>query len=414
MTNTYILLISFLAIACVILKPFKISEYIWACAGASILLITGFLSPSNVFSALAKGNDVYLFLVGMMLLAEAARIEGLFDWLAAHATRSAKGSAKRLFLLIYLVGTIVTIFLSNDATAVVLTPAVIAAMKAGKVKDPMPYLFICAFVANAASFVLPISNPANLVIYGDHLPSLSGWLSGFLIPSLISIITTFIVLMIVQRKQLLQAIQLDIPIPNLSNGGKTALAGILLSAIVLLACSAIDIPLGLPTFLAGLFTVIIIFFSTKRNPLSIAKSVSWQVLPLVGGLFVIVEGLSKTGLTQSIAAFLMQHTDVNVTSATWGIGVFTAFICNLMNNLPAGLTAGNVILIANPPEIVRRAILIGIDMGPNLSLTGSLASILWLVALRRENLNVSAWSFLKLGIVVMTIPLILVLASLFI
>ncbi|RYE39326.1 MAG: hypothetical protein EOP48_25920 [Sphingobacteriales bacterium] len=65
------------------------------------------------------------------------------------------------------------------------------------------------------------------------------------------------------------------------------------------------------------FTVIIIFFSTKRNPLTIAKSVSWQILPLVGGLFVIVEGLSKTDLTQLIAAFLMQHTEINVTSATW-------------------------------------------------------------------------------------------------
>jgi arsenical pump membrane protein len=74
MTDIYILLIPFLAIAGVILKPYKISEYIWACAGAMILLILGFLSPSNVFSALAKGNDVYLFLVGMMLLAEAARI----------------------------------------------------------------------------------------------------------------------------------------------------------------------------------------------------------------------------------------------------------------------------------------------------------------------------------------------------
>ncbi len=97
MTNYYILLISFLAIAGVILKPFKISEYIWACAGAAILFITGFLSSSSVLSALAKGNDVYLFLVGMMLLAEAARVEGLFNWLAAHATRSAKGSAKKLF-----------------------------------------------------------------------------------------------------------------------------------------------------------------------------------------------------------------------------------------------------------------------------------------------------------------------------
>ncbi|MDT9115758.1 SLC13 family permease, partial [Escherichia coli] len=85
---------------------------------------------------------------GMMLLSEIARKEGLFDWLAAHAVRAAKGSATRLFLLVYLVGTVVTVFLSNDACAVVLTPAVFAATKAAGVKQPLPYLFICAFIAN--------------------------------------------------------------------------------------------------------------------------------------------------------------------------------------------------------------------------------------------------------------------------
>ena len=79
--------------------------------------------------------------------------------------RHSHGSAKRLFLIVYIVGTIVTVLLSNDATAVVLTPAVYAATRAAKV-EPLPYLFICAFIANAASFVLPISNPANLVVFG--------------------------------------------------------------------------------------------------------------------------------------------------------------------------------------------------------------------------------------------------------
>ena len=114
----------------------------------------------------------------MMLLAEIAREEGLFDWLAAVATSHASGSPRRLFLLIYGVGTVVTIFLSNDATAVVLTPAVAAAVKAAKAKEPLPYLLICAFIANAASFVLPISNPANLVIYGSRMPPLAAMAAG--------------------------------------------------------------------------------------------------------------------------------------------------------------------------------------------------------------------------------------------
>jgi arsenical pump membrane protein len=159
-------IISFLAIAGVIIRPFKLSEAIWAVSGAIVLVVFGLISFSDGLTGISKGTDVYLFLTGMMLLAETAREEKLFDWLAAHATKMAKGSATKMFLLIYLVGIVVTTFLSNDATAVVLTPAVAAAVKAAKVQKPLPYLLICAFIANAASFVLPISNPANLVIYG--------------------------------------------------------------------------------------------------------------------------------------------------------------------------------------------------------------------------------------------------------
>ena len=112
-----------LATAGVITRPFSWPEFIWAVAGAGLLVTLGLLSPGEAWSGVAKGADVYLFLTGMMLLAELARAEGLFDWLAAHTARRAGGSASKLFTLIYLMGTLVTVFLSNDATAVVLTPA---------------------------------------------------------------------------------------------------------------------------------------------------------------------------------------------------------------------------------------------------------------------------------------------------
>ena len=185
------------------------------------------------------------------MLAEIAREEGLFDWLAAVATRQAKGSARRLFLLTYGVGTLVTIFLSNDATAVVLTPAVAAAVKTAKAKEPLPYLLICAFIANAASFVLPISNPANLVIYGNHMPPLLQWLPAYLLPSALSIAATYLVLRWTQRGALHQQIAKDVPVPILSGGGKTAAVGIALTAVALLVASALDLQLGLPTAIAG-------------------------------------------------------------------------------------------------------------------------------------------------------------------
>src|ERR1700744_452803 len=177
----------------------------------------------------------------MMLLAELARQEGLFDWLAAKATRLAKGSASRLFTLIYGVGILVTVFLSNDATAVVLTPAVAAVMRAAGVKQPLPYLFICAFIANAASFVLPISNPANLVIYGSHMPPLLQWLPAYLPASVVAITATYLVLRWTQSDALAQKIAIDVPVPILSGAGKTAAIGIAATAIVLLVASALDV-----------------------------------------------------------------------------------------------------------------------------------------------------------------------------
>ncbi len=146
----------------------------------------------------------------------------------------------------------------------------------------------------------------------------------------------------------------------------------------------------------------------------VIKGVSWAVLPLVAGLFVIVEALNHTGITQKLAQLLQHHAAQNPTATAWGSGIITAFACNLMNNLPAGLIAGNVVQGGHVPELVKSATLIGIDLGPNLPMTGSLATILWLVALRREGQEVSAWQFLKVGAVVMTVTLLFVLASLWI
>lgn len=414
MPHISIWIIAGLSITGVIIRPFKIPEVIWAAAGALLLLALGLLSPSEGMSGIAKGTDVYLFLTGMMLLAETAREEKLFDWLAAHATGLAKGSPGRLFGLIYGVGTVVTVFLSNDATAVVLTPAVAAAMRAAKVEKPLPWLLICAFIANAASFVLPISNPANLVIYGSHMPPLLQWLSRYMLPSVVSIGITFFMLRWTQRRGLRQQIQTDIPIPVLSSGGRTALWGIGITAAVLLVASGLDWQLGLPTAVTGVLTSAVVLIGTRKNPWVVIKGVSWSVIPLVAGLFVLVEALGKTGMIRAMAALLQTHASRSAAGTAWGSGVLVAIGSNLVNNLPVGLMAGSALQTVRVPEMVRSAVLIGVDLGPNLSVTGSLATILWLVALRREGQQVSAWAFLKIGTVVMTAALLGALIALWV
>ena len=414
MLHLTIWIISIVSIAGVIIRPFKLPEAVWAVGGACLLVFLGLIPIRQAGIAIGKGTDVYLFLTGMMLLAETAREEKLFDWLAAHATKLAKGSPGRLFFLIYFVGIIVTIFLSNDATAVVLTPAVAAAARAAKVEKPLPYLLICAFIANAASFVLPISNPANLVIYGSHMPPLRHWIPLYILPSFCAIVVTFIMLRWTQRKSLRQEIHTDITIPALSPGGRTALYGIAATAIVLIIASALDLQLGLPTAITGALTAAIVILRVKKSPWIVVRGVSWVILPLVAGLFIIVEAIGSTGLVRWLADVLHQQAALSTTGTVWGSGWLVAIVSNLANNLPVGLFAGSVMQAGQVSEMIRSAVLIGVDLGPNLSVTGSLATILWLVALRREGQSVSAWTFLKLGALIMTAALIAAIAALWI
>jgi arsenical pump membrane protein len=402
-----------LGIAGVILRPWRLPEAIWAVGGAVALVAFGLLPIPDAWSGIAKGADVYFFLTGMMLIAELARSEGLFDWLAGIAASHARGSAKRLFALIYVVGIVITTFLSNDATAVVLTPAVYAASRAARA-DPLPYLYICAFIANAASFVLPISNPANLVVFDGHMPPLLQWLARFGLPSLVSIAATYLILRWTQRAHLREPTEENPHVPSLKRGGVVVGIALIIAAILLLVISALGFDLGLPTFIAGAATLIIVMGLRGLRAIEALKHISWGILPLVAGLFVFVEALDRTGLLAFLSDQLRRGSQDAPVLTAWASALITGFGGNIANNLPVGLLSGAAIQIDSPPPLVTDAILIGVDLGPNLSVTGSLATILWLVALRREGEHVSALEFLKLGALIMPVSLVLAIAALFI
>lgn len=402
--------IAAVATAGVITRPFRWPEAVWAVAGALLLVLFGLLPVTQAMHAVAKGADVYFFLFGMMVLSEVGRREGLFDWVAVLAVNHAKGSPKRLFLLVYLVGVVVTTFLSNDAAAVVLTPAVFAAAKKAGTK-PLPLLFVCAFIANAASFVLPISNPANLVLYGNHTPALGLWMARFIVPSVLSIAATFFMLRWSQRHDLQGTCKAGLDTVALSRSGRIALGGIGVTAVVLLIVSAFDIQLGIATAILGALTAVIVLIQERQSPWPMVKDISWSVLPLVAGLFVLVEMLQQTGVIASLARVLQslaQHDEVIGAAVSGGV---IAVASNFMNNLPAGLIASSTVMLAHSPERVIDALLIGVDLGPNLSITGSLATILWLNAIRREGEDVGFLKFLKVGMVVMFPALILAVGA---
>ena len=403
---TYLIwFISLLSILLMLVRPRGIREAYWACGGAVLLVLGGLLPISEAGQAIVKGFDVYLFLAGMMILSELAREKGVFDWIAQIAARHADGSPSRLFLLVYLAGTGVTAFLSNDATAVVLTPAVLAIVRRLKV-DPKPYLLACAFIANAASFILPISNPANLVVYGSHLPPLFQWLAVFLVPSFVSVLVTFLCLRYLSRHALRQKITEVLPQDPLSPDGRLTLGGLLFAAAVLIGASALGWSLGAPTCAAALIAATAVALRDPVVPVAIAKGVSWSVIPLVAGLFMIVKALQDTGLLKLAerglaAAGQLGHVMGNL-AAAFSVGLAS----NVMNNLPVGLLSGAAVQATHNRDGLGHALLIGVDLGPNLSVTGSLATILWLIALRREKVQITFWQFPdKVGAITMPLAL---------
>jgi arsenical pump membrane protein len=403
--ETFVWILSLAAIGLMLLRPRGISEAYWACGGALLLIATRLISLRAAAHAVREGRDVYLFLAGMMILAELARENGVFEWLADVAASHARQSCWRLFALIYLVGAVVTALLSNDATAVVLTPAVLAVVRRAKVR-PMPYLLACAFIANAASFVFPISNPANLVVFDGRVPALGVWLKIFALPAMASVAATFVCLGWISRKELSGAFSESADHVHLSKQGRLALAGLVSAAAVLVVSSALGLSLGLPTLVAALLATGMVAWSDRRIVPRIARGISWSVLPLVAGLFVIVEALEGAGLRRFGVSGFEELAELSGAVARIAAAFPVAILSNAMNNLPVALMSGAAVQHAQESSVLAHAVLIGVDLGPNLSVTGSLATILWLIALRREGVEITAWDFFKIGIVAMPVALI--------
>lgn len=402
MTAAHILLLSIVAcsILLMLIRPRGIPEVYWIGGGVVLLLLLRLIPLHLAARAAAQGTDVYLFLIGMMLLSALAREHGVFAWLSSAAVRRADGSGARLFTLVYGIGALVTIAMSNDATAVVLTPAILAAVRKAKA-EPLPCLFACALIANAASFVLPISNPANLVVFQHAMPPLARWLLAFGLPSILSIAATYAVLRLMFRRQLAAAIQLEADIEPLSANGKLVLAGIGFTAAVLLTASSLDRQLGLPTCLAALAIAAAVSIRARVNPLTPAREISWRTLFLVAGLFIMVDAIESIGALRFTQAALHWAQSLAPAAGALVTGFTVGLANNLVNNLPLGLIAGATVRATHAQGLLANAVLIAIDLGPNLSVTGSLATILWLIALRREKLDVNFWDFLKVGAIAM-------------
>ncbi len=411
------------SILLMLLRPRGIAEVWWVSAGAGALVALHLIPLSLAAHAVREGVDVYLFLIGMMLLSGLAEREGVFDWVAARAvsgaSRNGSLSGVRLFTLIYLAGIAVTVLLSNDATVVVLTPAVLTAVRRARV-SPLPYLYACAMIANAASFALPISNPANLVVFRGRMPTLGHWMVAFGLAAVLAIAATYAVLRWHFRRELNDcqpawpaSATASSPPPDgrLSANGRLVLLGLAGMIAALLVASERGIDLGWPTCGLAVAVTAILSLKQRRSPIDLLLHISWKTIGLVAALFILVDAMVSVGALR-VAVAALSHAQTLRAGAllvSFAIGLGN----NLVNNLPLGLIVGSAAQAAHLRTLMSAAVMMGIDLGSNLSVTGSLATILWLIALRREGLQVSARQYLRVGIWVMPAGMLAALAGLF-
>ena len=357
-----------------IVRPFKINEAWWACGGAIALILSRALAPNAAGAAVARGVDVYLFLIGMMALAEFARLEGVFEWVAAWAVRAARGSRGRLLLLVYAAGACTTAFLSNDATIVVLTPAVLHAVARTDAR-PHVYVFACALVANAASFALPISNPSNLLFFAHAgVPPLGTWLTSFGLAALASIALTYAALALLFRRDVTSPLVVhdgDAPPPRV-----LASAVLFMSALVLVATSSFGGSLGMTACALGIGAALLAATRERTAPLAIVRGIAWSVVALTAALFVLVEALDLAGAAALPRMLFAWANHTATPLARIGIAVASALASNVVNNLPVGLDLGKYVAAAHPPAALGAAALGGVNVGPNLTANGSLATLL--------------------------------------
>ncbi|PPD58796.1 ArsB/NhaD family transporter [Dehalogenimonas etheniformans] len=398
-----------LTIAGIIWRPRRLSEALTASLGAVAMIAVGGLSVGEAINALEINLNVLGFFLGLMIVAAIAESSGLFEAITEKAVVLSRGSGRRLLLIVFGIGVVITTLLSNDATALMLTPVVFLLVRRLRI-DPLPYVFACAFIANAASFLLPVANPVNLLAVDAFHLRLGDYLAHLLLPSLAVIGVTVGVFLYLFRKEIPASFTLaTLPTRAVSrNLDRHVILILALIAVGYIIFSFNGWPLSVPV-LAGALALLAITSIRRIKLTQIFRSVSWSILPFVAGLAVLVQGLENSGVTQYIGELftgLLNHGQLPGALAT---SIGTAAGSNLMNNWPMMMVSVTTLsgipdAVAANPGLPYQAI-IGAALGPNIAVLGSLSSMLWLLILRRRGLNVTAGSFLKLGLLVTPVAL---------
>ncbi|MBV9792044.1 MAG: arsenic transporter [Chloroflexi bacterium] len=397
----------------IMVRPRGLSEAFAACGGALLMIITGSVTLPEAVMVVAHEWNVFGFFLGLMTIAAIADRAQFFDVISLAAARWARGSGVRLYLAIFAIGTLITAVLSNDATALILTPVVYTLVTRLRLKV-LPFMFACTFIADTASFLLPVSNPTNILILSSFGGSLGEFLRFLFLPSLFCISVNVVIFVWLFRRDIdlcydPAALAPLTRSPREQRFFQFVVVCLMLIAIGYVSASLVGVPVSFVALTGGAVMLVGALIMRQLAWSRLAHDISWPIFAFVGGMFIVIRAIENVGLTAALGRLVLG----NAASSMWSVvrvTFGTAIGANMINNVPMALVmvSGLRSQVGLPPATQTATVyatIFGAALGPNLTTVGSLATMLWLLILRRKGLDISSREYLKLGLSVVPIML---------
>ena len=405
-------------IALVIWQPKGLGIGWSALGGATVALLVGVVSLSDVpvvWGIVWNATATFVAIIIVSLLLDEA---GFFEWAALHVARWGGGHGRRLFVLIVLLGAAVSALFANDGAALILTPIVIAMLRALGYKDKATLAFVMAagFIADTASLPLIVSNLVNIVSADFFRIGFADYASVMVPVDLASIAATLVVLLLFFRRDIpasYDVAQLRAPADAIRDHA-TFKAGWVVLALLLAGFFLLE-PIGVPvSAVAAAGAVLLLVIAARGHVIQTRKVLAgapWQVVIFSLGMYLVVYGLRNAGLTDHLAGLLDRTAQGGVWGAAFGTGIIAALLSSVMNNMPTVLVGGLSIDATHATGAIKEAMIyanvIGCDLGPKITPIGSLATLLWLHVLGQKGIRIGWGYYFKVG-ATLTIPVLLV------
>lgn len=391
--------------------------------GSLLVVVLGILPFSTMVATLSFIALPILTIASLMVITIIADRSGFFQYLAWKIARSAKGSGRRLFTYLFFSGTFVGTLFTNDAAVLIFTPLVYQLVEeiddgSWTATNKIPFYFAVLYVANlVGGFV--ISNPINILVSSWFSIGFLQYASWMILPAIVSMVATYAALIFVFRK----TIPVRYLIPAQPQVTTVRPQFVIISSVVLgltligfFTEQLSGIPTSYVAFSGAVMLLVLNSVYTDDSPIVVARCVGWDAIIFVTGIFLVTNGLRETGLTGALGTVILGVVDQSVNLGMYVTGILAAGASALMNNHPTAWIMALTIQDLPLDDITTRtmafAALIGGDLGPKMLPIGSLAALMWFRILRTRGVEISYWQYIKLGVPVTLIALLLSLLML--